>query len=62
MHIRRWNFDLNPGPLVHSAGEEPLRNLLLLNLQKDLYCIQEPGNFKCIFFFKLLVLYKIFIQ
>ena len=28
MHIRRRDWESNPGPLVHSAGEEPLRYLL----------------------------------
>ena len=30
MHIRRLDWESNPGPLVHSAGEEPLRYLLPL--------------------------------
>ena len=28
MHIRRRDWESNPGPFVHSAGEEPLRYLL----------------------------------
>ena len=31
MHIRRRDWKSNPGPLVHSAGEEPLRYLLPQN-------------------------------
>ena len=30
MHIRRHDCESNPGPLVHSAGEEPLHYLLPL--------------------------------
>ena len=29
MHIRRRDWESNPGPSVHSAGEEPLRYLLV---------------------------------
>ena len=31
MHIQRGDWESNPGPLVHSAGEEPLCYLLPLN-------------------------------
>ena len=34
MHIWRRDYESNPGPLVHSAGEEPLRYLLPLCIQK----------------------------
>ena len=47
MHIRCRDWESNPGPLVHSAGEEPLRYLLPLNNHYPYSMTNITSIFKC---------------
>ena len=49
MHIRLRDWESNPGPLVHSAGEEPLRYLLPLNRlsRNETWCASDNHNNMC---------------